>query len=329
MSGTVLVTGAGASQPYGLPLGVKLKHEVARLTNLKPETPTDHMASALLKKLELGESRNKIEGTYFSPLNVTRIFKENSFDLEKVIDFGQRLSGSYLYSVDYFLEINPDFSDVGKILIYLALIKRERRNTLYRANSDDWYKFFNNQVVRRIQDLNSGEYYIVTFNYDRSFQHYFINAISSTLGINRRDACELLLEKIPIIHLHGRLGPLPEENDESGFKYGDLVFSPLEVYERAQNIMVLDKEVQTTESFDRARELILNSERTLFVGFGYHQLSLDRLLPNTGDGSPIWGSAVGKTSGEIENIQKNNVAIRELVPCHGSLEFLKSYLWKS
>jgi hypothetical protein len=99
---TVFVLGAGASEPFGLPLG-------SRLYDLVID--------------DFGPSRRHVEE-----------FKNTTpFSDRAIGQFVQALHYSGLTSVDAFLERRTEFVDIGKAAMALELLKREKHGDLWDA----------------------------------------------------------------------------------------------------------------------------------------------------------------------------------------------------
>ena len=101
---TCLVLGAGASAPYGFPVGEKLMEDIIA----KVATPNDKHWTALL---QAGHDRRHLE------------------------DFVSTLRESGQESVDAFLAHHARFMDVGKAAIAATLIRYEGRDVLFAIAS--------------------------------------------------------------------------------------------------------------------------------------------------------------------------------------------------
>jgi hypothetical protein len=114
----------------------------------------------------------------------------------------------------------------------------------------------------------------LSFNYDRSLEHFLLNSLHYSHG-KAFDKCAETLAKIPIIHVYGQLGTV---------KYS----YPLERYNQyrpdrdrlinvgaARGITLLHED-ESGEA-EKAREVLKTAERVCFLGFSYHPLNVDRL----------------------------------------------------
>jgi hypothetical protein len=67
---------------------------------------------------------------------------------------------------------------------------------------------------KSIQDLSKNKITVITFNYDRSLEHYLIRTARSFFGVSESDAVSAI-SSIRIRHVYGRLGKLYAELSET------------------------------------------------------------------------------------------------------------------
>lgn len=106
-SGTVLVLGAGASTPYGFPLGRQLKQKIIQNTASTATTPSKQLVEA-------------------------------GFNEKDIFDFNTDLIRSIHPTIDAFLEDRPSRRDIGAFAIAQVLMPLEREDTLYPH--PDWHR---------------------------------------------------------------------------------------------------------------------------------------------------------------------------------------------
>ncbi len=112
MKRTVFVTGAGASAPYGFPLGMQL-------------------AGGIIGWLRQPQSLEQL--------------KPFGFDREQMLRFADALQQSGRQSVDAFLEHRPDYIQIGKLAIANSLIQCEQLPMLF-GRSDSWLNYLFNRI---------------------------------------------------------------------------------------------------------------------------------------------------------------------------------------
>jgi hypothetical protein len=181
-----LVLGAGASYPYGFPLGTPLKNDVIfRLSG------------------NAGE-----QGEAFM-----KLLKEMDFDYKRQKEFARALHGSKQPSIDAFLqERRPEFLELGKAAIAALLIPHEYLHNLLLLEhelSNDlsgqrWYGYLLN-LLGTYDEFCNNNLSIITFNYDRSLEYYLFHAIQDRFNIDSARAVEFM-KSIPIVHFYGQLG---------------------------------------------------------------------------------------------------------------------------
>src|ERR1043166_4255710 len=107
---TVLILGAGATQPYGFPLGSEL------MQMIKDSTSADH--------------RNK-----FSSANRPQL-AEAGYAEDEIAEFHTALKKAGHANIDAFLEDRPSHRKLGTFVIAQILMPVENEDNLFRG---DWY----------------------------------------------------------------------------------------------------------------------------------------------------------------------------------------------
>lgn len=238
-SPTVLVLGAGASRPYGFPTAAELKELIC--------------------------------GRFQEGSEACRLFDERSefYTTYNFVEFRNAFRKSGKASVDAFLEHRPEFIDVGKLAIAYCLRPFEREDSLFDANaigSSDWYQYLFERLSTTFDEFRQNKLAIITFNYDRSLEHYLLVALRNTYGRDI-DECIDVLRAIPIVHVYGQLSRHPYPFDKGSLAYrtgGDEYFAAVNA---AAGISLLH---EAEPALDQAKALLDGAERVCFLGFGYH-----------------------------------------------------------
>ncbi len=268
---TVLILGAGASVPFGFPSGRTLLIEICK---------------------NLG-SRG---------VSLSIEMEKFGYDMKAQETFKNELYASMQPSVDAFLEKRPEFMEIGKASMSCALIPYENESRLVsRDKQANWYEYLFNKMDTGWDNFGENKLSIVTFNYDRSLEHFLFKALRYSYGKDEEDTATIL-RNIPIIHVYGQLGQLPYLAG-TGRPYSQDV-SPEVVAKCVSEIRIVhESEDETT--FSSAHELLMRAEKICFLGFGYHldnlrRLRLDRLPKQT----TIFGSALGFGAAESQTVQR-------------------------
>lgn len=156
---TVLVLGAGASAPFGFPTGQALKDRICSMT--------------------LGQAKS------------VKLLRTLGFEGNIITDFMVALRESGRPSVDAFLEYRGDFVDIGKAAIACELLPFEKTGRLFgdwikkRANPDNkegnWYDYLFEVFADGVSfdTFDRNKLSIITFNYDRSIEHYLFTCLKT------------------------------------------------------------------------------------------------------------------------------------------------------
>jgi hypothetical protein len=288
----VLILGAGASMPFAFPSGWGLVHDVC--TGLQG-------GQALRRVLE----------------------DELKFDSDLLTNFGTSLKSSRQPSVDQFLELRPEFLEVGKAAIAAALIPNEVPSRL-DPPQPTWYDYLFNALRCKPEVFRENCLSIVTYNYDRSLDFFLLRSLQSSYGIRPQEARELL-SLIPIIHLHGQLGDLQLSEDEPGRPYTTQLTARA-VQVAADGIRVVHEEI--TEAYDRALDCIRAADMICLLGFGYNETNVERLRLSLWPSVSTYGTAYGLTNSEISRIHNERLKGRSFSFGTGQqdvLAFLRHY----
>jgi len=241
---TVLILGAGASAPFDYPVGAALTERVKK--ELRPDQP--------------GRLHHELIKAGFRP--------------KLLRDFRDHLRYSQRPSIDSFLEDwEKEFMKVGKAAIAASLIRHEDRERI--VDEPNWYRRLFNEMTDG-KDFSSNQLSIVTFNYDRSLEYFFLRALPSRYHVPETQAVKWL-SQLPIIHLYGSLGALPELS-RGGRPYGETEPEGI-----AEAIAAGAKGIQLArggvapETFARAREWMGKAQRIIVIGFGFEQINRERL----------------------------------------------------
>jgi hypothetical protein len=176
---TVLVLGAGASCPYGFPTAKQLRNDICEAFANR-DTPA------------------------------VRLLGDNAAPAKTFLEFREAFWKSGTSSVDAFLEGRREFLPVGKLAIAYCLIAYENEKNLYDPPEPDqhWYLDLSERLNSSFDEFENNKLSIITFNYDRSLEHYLFTSLLHWHGRSVDDCIEKFA-KLPIIHVYGQLGKIP------------------------------------------------------------------------------------------------------------------------
>lgn len=276
----------------------------------------------------------------------------------------QDLNAINPYSIDYFLYRKPNHSEIIKQLLIQHLLDVEANNFDFIrevsdgnggvVEKDTFYKMlFNILPVEKYDRLT-----VITFNYDRSFEGYFLKALMALYAETLEQAYERF-KKIKVIHVYGRLPALGRNieqehgilinspNDFWGCPYGDYprhksMESNIAKFAIERLFTVHEDGNKQTTSFGEnlyfIYRAISDAKRIFFLGFGYHDLNMEilgfkesHLFKAHFDSEyrselkkkTIAGTAQGLGGVEIRRISKT-YGIHKLINCN-NLEFFYNF----
>jgi len=243
---TALLLGAGASMPYGFPSGEELMLKI--LEKIRPNSGKE----------------------------LFRVLLKFGFKPKDIDDFYFGLKHSQKLSVDEFLERQQDYMEIGKIAITLTLSTYEKKDELFEQKSDkNWYRHLWSKLSDAPFDkFDKNKLSIITFNYDRSIEHFLFTAMRALYKESEQD-CATKLKKIPIIHVHGRLGALPWQNKNGRSYHHEINLD--EVVKVSKQIRVITEKDATSQEFKKAHRILSSAEKVCILGFGYNPRNLRRL----------------------------------------------------
>lgn len=250
---TVLVLGAGASNHAKLPTGNELARFISE--DLRKKGP--------IKKLLIVMGHKRHECNALVTL----------------------LTSSHVDTPDFILANSP-LQEIGKRAIALAVGLHENWDTLMNANSErkGWYQYlWNRMYSHRIEDFSSNNIRIITFNYDRSFEAYFLEQIRQSYGLSIEKAQELYDQAIQVVHVHGAIGKYDITSDDGARPYEAKWYDPQLSNYRDLLIATTDSiELATQASVDSdhfkcAQSWLRESLYVIFIGCAYHELNMANL----------------------------------------------------
>ena len=239
----LFILGAGASQHIGYPLGGELRKQILHIANSDRSTPEKEIL------LSMGHSLDECSAFY------------NAFYYS-----GQN-------SIDAFLENRREFISIGKRIMAQILIRYEDINTLFRTE-DNWYQYIFQKMMCPFEEFEYNSVCFITFNYDRSLEQYLFTALKETFNESDERVADAV-EKIPIIHVHGKLGDLPWQTP-AGRLYSNQALTR-SISASARLLKIMHEDDVGDKDFLYAKKMLNKFTNIHFLGFGYHSLNLNRL----------------------------------------------------
>lgn len=337
------VIGAGASKEVNMPMGVELKASIARALAFKVDFNTLTGGDSVIREAlsQLARSR------------------EGRGGLNDYVRASLLISSAMPQapSIDNFIDShrsNPLVAECGKLAIAAEILRAERRSLLYvdPASTRNKLKFdqlpetwFGRFWELLTQNANLeglperlSKVRIVTFNYDRTVEHYLYWSLQNYYDVKPNEAAELLARLI-ILHPYGTVGCLPWQQARLDLQVpfgGELGSGGL--LKVASGIRTFTEGTDTESShIELIRSSIWDATRLVFLGFAFHELNL-QVLYGQGRDTPrrydheVYGSALGVSEsnknaivGELRDIgryDRDQIALRrELTAAQVLLEY--------
>ncbi|MEA5077498.1 MAG: hypothetical protein VB013_02905 [Anaerolineaceae bacterium] len=314
---TTLILGAGTSMPYKYPSGEDLKYEIIDLANyiLKTSDPrfSQYFSKAALSKFKISLERNH---------------------------------GS---SIDAFLEVFPDFTELGRLLAADIILLCENQKTLLdrEIRKKGIYKFLFNTLIDFSSSLDPNDFSIITFNYDLSLEQDFYDGL---LGLNYSENQMMeFWQKFPIFHINGKFGGLSwqDKGDRDYGSYQGIRSDYGNIEFLIKNILpfftTANDEIKISPSLaQHMKANLMNSQKVYFLGFSYHKQNMEKIQYtdflanqrlNVFRSNPVHmeetlsshirGTCLGMSEGDIEHI-KNEYNIGLAPNTMDDITFLKS-----
>jgi len=294
---TVFILGAGASHTYGYPLGKELRYNIVK----------NYLGALGALAVSLRDQRPNF-------ITESRAF----------ID---KFALSADLSIDIFLSKFPDFAFEGKMAILYSILKAETESVFLedlqirmrdtqrrrgdRIENDDWMWHLYDKLTRKFNsvksasEINFDNISFVTFNYDRSLEHFIYTALENGFNYERIGGSpEEIFDKIRIEHVYGKVIDFPRgpKKDNTLLYYKSFNVDTTPISEWVENIRIVYED--RGKSLGNIYSIIRNANRIYFLGFGYDITNLTLLgFPEIlSTDQSIFGTGLDLYDEEIEPI---------------------------
>ncbi len=254
---TCLILGAGASAPYGLPTTNQLRDLI--LCGKGPDGP------ATAAKFPLQQPRFPTKPEREWQTYLSRV--ADAAGLTPLVDNFWNTFFKADQSIDWFIRDNEStFGHIARLHIAAVLLNCERADKL----NGNWYRSLSKILLptRAFDVIAERKLSIISFNYDRSFERYFLNVLESQYALSSSEA-KAVFDRIELVHVYGQLGSLDEVS------YGDIS----RALAAAKGIRLIraekDKDIQA-----KVGALIRRSTYINFIGFGFDDENIELLGPS-------------------------------------------------
>ena len=337
----VFVVGAGASNEVSLPIGEELKKSIARALDIRFGRGTGMISgdSLICEAIRIAVAKPGSPSRDINPHLHAAWLIRDAMPLAR--------------SIDNFIDAHYDDKKVelcGKLAIVRAILEAESNSSLY-INSNNSYNKLNfdqsgntwlNSFMRlltdgcRLPDLEKrlSSVAFVIFNYDRCVEHYLYHAIQKYYSLSASDAASLL-QHLEIYHPYGTVGSLPWQGPSNIIEFGETPRSEQLLHLAGQIKTFTEGTNESSSDIGAIRRNIHNARRIIFLGFAFHRMNLDLLMPwptppETKYEKRMFATAMGISASDVESIKPeicnrsssasmSHICIRNDLTCSGLL----------
>ena len=237
---TCLILGAGASKPYGYPLGWQLKERIIQYCLSK--------APYCAPPEKLSETWHRLE------------------------QFARRFDEDDSTTIDAFLNTLPKNDELGRHgrMAIVAVL------SAYEDAFDERERWYGSvlDLLEAPGDFTSLK--IITFNYDRSFEFFVSRYIQRRDKSSPQTAREKFQQQVEVEHVYGCYAKLPHFAGANAIapEYGSLTGH--DSWKGAiENIQLIGEEMLKGEHVCRATEWIASADYIIILGFGFDHTNLN------------------------------------------------------
>ncbi|RUX21438.1 hypothetical protein EOA27_06060 [Mesorhizobium sp. M2A.F.Ca.ET.037.01.1.1] len=331
---TLLILGAGASFEIGLPVGDTLKEQISAALKVELVSGGTIMRfadSVIDDAAEFVAIHNKV--------GITKI---------KLLEACRQISAALplARSIDNYLNAHKDSKTIelcGKLGIARCILQAERNSWIkadqpppnrmnFGVLKPTWYNRFANllfevpygEFLGRLSNLS-----VITFNYDRCFEHFMYHAIQTHYGVDEKRAAEVV-NGMSIYHPYGKVGNLPWMGKEPMSDFGEEVGGDRLVQLAGGEIKTYTEGVDRSSSEIQAIHRAVRQARTVvFLGFGFIPLNMSLLKPDADESmhkenatkKTYYATALNMSDEDTSHVRD---AVRGLCPAGVVQEFIRS-----
>lgn len=287
----VFVVGAGASKPFGLPIGSELKTGIRPIAghSIAHYMQENHFRS---KESDFGDAAGCMEVLYrvakshcpgWTGTNDDAFYQ---FWLESISDTQSEFQKSWHSSIDAFVASrDSEVTTIAAKMIIAQIVGTAQAATLFPQlqrrtpgfGSDRVDSAWMNWILEvglRGCDLKTPQQNIafITFNYDTILLSLIRKLLRPSLGLDG-DGEDRVLRSIPIVHIYGKLQNQRTPNFMREWSIADL-------WQQSEELELIRKRKEgepLPDSVVAARRLLRNARTVVFLGFGFDPMNIELL----------------------------------------------------
>ena len=268
--------GAGSSAPYGFSTGIRLLQKALGMSAAQMVAAT-----------------------------------EGCFQLPHMLPIYAALQDNIMPSIDMMLQHQPNLWPALKGLMAALLLDEEARALARPEVDQDWLALIAENMAtenRTIEDFARNPVAFITFNYDRSLEYHLGRGLAQHYAIPKPRVWQSLRD-MPIIHVHGSLGLLPEQraaHEVTPIPYGapvnpEYAHKSMAVRGAIDGTKIVHEVSENEQSFMTARHFLQLAEQVVFLGFSFgadniRHLGMYDAIPET---AHVYSTTYKMTAAEV------------------------------
>lgn len=335
LSQNLLIIGAGAHVPYGLPTGENLSYLIkdyygCRLLNsvaepMNGDIRLDQINSfrfefeAIIKQMcKFGPDRDK----YFEKQNLDRM-------VVYVDEFLNSFSVSSAYTIDSFLSkisLETDmkkrlaFILIGKALITNLILIKKKLNP-EGSTKDDWIEHLLMFCIKKETDVYNLPK-VITFNYDMTFERVIYNHLCHNYRL-KQDSSISYVRDLSIRHVYGNIGAFDKVGEVEDLSIYKNAVKDLKIIGEDRHI---GEDQLISEQCDEIKLRMKSATNIYFLGYGFdsanNKLLVRGLDQNWAQGKKIYSTSIGISEKDKARIERELMCPVTHADCT-SLELLR------
>lgn len=201
----------------------------------------------------------------------------------------------YALSIDNLVEHRSDdetFVQVAKLAIAEVINDAERQNSEFDAKDSagtvfgEIFRLIMSGVNRNDIEAALGRVQFVTFNYDRTLEAFFLQALQHYCGMSP-DRAEGAVRRMTIHHVYGSLGELSRQRD-AVTRYG--ADGDIDELRIISSTLRTFSEKTLSEEAGRLKRIVQDAKRLVFLGCAHHRRNFDLLQPRATTFTALYGT---------------------------------------
>ncbi|WKA29824.1 hypothetical protein [Bradyrhizobium roseum] len=148
---------------------------------------------------------------------------------------------------------------------------------------------------------------VITFNYDRTFEHFLYQGLQHAFHLPPDEAALIVNGKLDIDHVYGKVANLPWQADGRGHAFGKSP-SPHDLVALWQRISTYNEEISDRQFLEKLSLKVADAERIIFLGCHFHEQNM-KLLRATATASHdrnvvVYATATERSSSAVGQIME-------------------------